>query len=71
MSVTKGIAEMPLNALRACAEKLRLLWKPSIRLIGRPRYHLCENGDLERREGSLVYVMVRQQGDPALRGRAT
>ena len=28
---------MPLNALRACAEKMRLLWKPSIRLIGRPR----------------------------------
>ena len=24
-------------------------------LIGRPGYHLCENGDLERREGSLVY----------------
>jgi outer membrane protein OmpA-like peptidoglycan-associated protein len=38
---------MPLNALRACAEKMRLLWKPSIRLIGRPRYHLCENGDLD------------------------
>ena len=30
-------------------------------LIGRPGYHLCENGDLERREGSLVYVMVRRQ----------
>ena len=29
-------------------------------LIDRPGYHLCENGDLERREGSLVYVMVRQ-----------
>jgi hypothetical protein len=29
-------------------------------LIGRPGYHLCENGALERREGSLVYVMVRQ-----------
>ena len=29
-------------------------------LIGRLGYHLCENGDLERREGSLVYVMVRQ-----------
>ena len=34
-------------------------------LIGRPGYHLCENGDLERREGSLVYVMVRQ-GNRAL-----
>ena len=30
-------------------------------LIGRPGYHLCENGDLERREGSLVYVMVRSK----------
>ena len=35
-------------------------------LIGRPGYHLCENGDLERREGSLVYVMVRQQRNRAL-----
>src|SRR5215510_4008876 len=34
-------------------------------LIGRPGYHLCENGDLERREGSLVYVMVGQ-GNRAL-----
>ena len=34
-------------------------------LIGRPGYHLCENGDLERREGSLVYAMVRQ-GNRAL-----
>jgi hypothetical protein len=34
-------------------------------LIGRPGYHLCENGDLERREGTLVYVMVRQ-GNRAL-----
>jgi hypothetical protein len=35
-------------------------------LIGRPGYHLCENGHLERREGSLVYVMVRQQRNQAL-----
>ena len=35
-------------------------------LIGRPGYHLCENGDLERREGSLVYVMVRQQSNRSL-----
>ena len=35
-------------------------------LIDRPGYHLCENGDLERREGSLVYVMVRQQSKRAL-----
>jgi hypothetical protein len=34
-------------------------------LIGRPGYHLCENGALERREGNLVYVMVRQ-GNRAL-----
>ena len=35
-------------------------------LIGRPGYHLCENGDLERREGSLVYVIVRQQSKRVL-----
>jgi hypothetical protein len=35
-------------------------------LIGRPGYHLCANGDLERREGSLVYVMVRQQSNRSL-----
>ena len=35
-------------------------------LLTRPGYHLCENGDLERREGSLVYVMVRQQSNRAL-----
>ena len=35
-------------------------------LVGRPGYHLCENGDLERREGSLVYLMVRQQSNRAL-----
>jgi hypothetical protein len=35
-------------------------------LIDRPGYHLRENGDLERREGSLVYVMVRQQSNRAL-----
>ena len=29
-------------------------------LIGRPGYHQRNNGDLERREGSFVYVMVRQ-----------
>ena len=34
-------------------------------LIVRPGYHLCENGDLERGEWSLVYVMVRQ-GNRAL-----
>jgi len=30
-------------------------------LIGRPGYRLRDNGDLERREGSLVYVIVRQR----------
>ena len=35
-------------------------------LIGRPGYSLRENGDLERREGSLVYLMVRQQSNRAL-----
>ena len=35
-------------------------------LIGRPGYHQRDNGDLERREGSLVYVMVRQSGNQAL-----
>jgi hypothetical protein len=35
-------------------------------LIDRPGYHLCENGDLERREGSLIYLMVRQQSNRAL-----
>ena len=38
-------------------------------LIGRPGYHLCENGDLERREGSLVYVMVRQRQPSTTDGR--
>ena len=35
-------------------------------LIDRPGYRLRENGDLERREGSLVYVMVRQSSNQAL-----
>ena len=35
-------------------------------LVGRPGYHRRDNGDLERREGSLVYLMVRQQSAPAL-----
>jgi hypothetical protein len=35
-------------------------------LIGRPGYHQRDNGDLERREGTLVYLMVRQQSAPAL-----
>ena len=35
-------------------------------LVGRPGYHQRDNGDLERREGSLVYVIVRQQSNRAL-----
>ena len=35
-------------------------------LIGRPGYHQRENGDLQRREGSLVYVIVRQQSNRQL-----
>ena len=35
-------------------------------LVGRPGYHERDNGDLERREGSLVYLIVRQQNYPAL-----
>jgi hypothetical protein len=35
-------------------------------LIGRAGYHQRDNGDLERREGSLVYVMIRQSSNQAL-----
>ena len=35
-------------------------------LIGRAGYHQRDNGDLERREESLVYVMVRQSSNQAL-----
>ena len=35
-------------------------------LVGRPGYHERDNGDLERREGSLVYLIVRQQSNQAL-----
>ena len=35
-------------------------------LIDRPGYRLRDNGDLERREGSLVYLIVRQQSNRAL-----
>jgi hypothetical protein len=37
-------------------------------LVGPPGYSLRANGDLERREGSLVYVMVRQQSKQSLTG---
>jgi hypothetical protein len=35
-------------------------------LKGREGYRQRANGDLERPEGSLVYVIVRQQGSPSL-----
>ena len=35
-------------------------------LVGRPGYHQRDNGDLERREGTLVYLMVRQQSASSL-----
>jgi hypothetical protein len=35
-------------------------------LIGRPGYHQRNNGDLERWEGRLVYVIVRQRSNRAL-----
>ena len=35
-------------------------------LVGRPRYQLRDNGDLECREGSLLYLIVRQQSNRAL-----
>jgi hypothetical protein len=35
-------------------------------LIGRPGYHQRDNGDLERREGSLIYVMVPKSSNQAL-----
>ena len=35
-------------------------------LIGRPGYHQRDNGDLQRREGNLVYVLVRQQNNRQL-----
>ena len=35
-------------------------------LVGRPGYHQRDNGDLERREGTLVYLIVRRQSNRAL-----
>jgi hypothetical protein len=37
-------------------------------LVGRPGYHQRNNGDLERREGTLVYVIVRRQNNSTLIG---
>ena len=47
---------------KASAERVIVLPREEFdALIDRPGYRLRDNGDLERREGSLVYVMVRQQ----------
>jgi hypothetical protein len=35
-------------------------------LIGRPGYHSRPNGDLERREGNLTFVIVKQPSQPLL-----
>jgi hypothetical protein len=35
-------------------------------LKGREGYRQRDNGDLERAEGSLVYVIVRQQSSPSI-----
>jgi hypothetical protein len=35
-------------------------------LVGPPGYHQRDNGDLERKKGSLVYVMLRQSSNQAL-----
>ena len=37
-------------------------------LIGRPGYHQRNDGDLERREETLVYVIVRRQNNSTLIG---
>ena len=52
---------------QASAEKVVVLPAAEFdALIDRPGYNLRENGDLERREGSHVYVIVRQQSAPAV-----
>jgi hypothetical protein len=52
---------------KASAEKVIVLPAGNFdALIGRAGYHQRDNGDLERREGSLVYVMVRQSSNQAL-----
>lgn len=55
------------RAGKASAERVIILPEGDFQaLIDRPGYRLRENGDLERREGSVVYVIVRQQSDRAL-----
>ena len=46
---------------KASAERVIVLPEGEFQsLIGRPGYHLCEDGALERREGALVYQIVGQ-----------
>jgi hypothetical protein len=55
------------QAGKASAERVIVLPETDFdALIGRPGYSLRDNGDLERREGSLVHVIVRQQSNRAL-----
>ena len=50
------------QAGKASAERVIVLPEGEFdALIDRPGYRLRDNGDLERREGSLVYLIVRQQ----------
>ena len=55
------------QAGKASAERVIVLPEGEFdTLVGRPGYHQRDNGDLERREGSLVYLIVRQQSNRAL-----
>ena len=55
------------QAGKASAERVIVLPEGEFdSLVGRPGYHERDNGDLERREGSLVYLIVRQSSNPAL-----
>ena len=55
------------QAGKASAERVIVLPEGQFdALIGRPGYHQRDNRDLERREGSLVYVIVRQRSNRAL-----
>ena len=55
------------QAGKASAERVIVLPEGEFdTLVGRPGYHQRDNGDLERREGSFVYLIVRQQSNRAL-----
>ena len=54
---------------KASAERVIVLPREEFdALIGGPGYHQRNNGDLERREGTLVYVIVRRQNNSTLIG---